>query len=89
MRSPGYLDLKRKGPSSEPEQCGKTWIGMEEATIDSETIDLEADNGFCGERGWRRVSHEHLFRAHLASVFHSVAVTILNPTDDNIWPAVL
>ena len=41
------------------------------------------------ERGWRRVSHEHLFRAHLASVFHSVAVTIFNPTDDNIWPAVL
>ena len=80
-------------------QRGKTWIGMEEATIDSEmmdsemidleTIDLEADNEFCRERGWTRVSDEHLFRAHLASVVHSVAVTILNLTDEIIWPTVL
>ena len=57
MRSPGYLDLKKKGRSLELEQRAKTWIGMEEATIDSETIDLEADNGgFAGERLEKGVS---------------------------------
>ena len=50
MRSPGYLDLKEKGRPLELEQRGKTWIGMEEASIDSEMIDREADNVLQGER---------------------------------------